>query len=278
MSISWDKNLRNRLIVGFIGGPLILFISFVGQWYFFGLLLLMLLLGVAEMQLMGSSLGFSNPDIPGYLFSFIIILDFYLFAGSHLLIILICYFSVLFLDAVIRYGENQLFETSFRCLSTLYPSIFLSSLLLVREYEFSSGYNIGGKLIITIFLSIWFLDTLAYFSGKAFGKHPLFPQVSPKKTIEGGIGGFISAIAAVLLVKYVFFQELSFFHGIMLGAVIGVLGQLGDMFESFIKRKANIKDSSSILPGHGGILDRFDSLIFVSPFVYYYIVFIINDI
>ena len=106
----------------------------------------------------------------------------------------------------------------------------------------------------------------------------LFPRISPKKTVEGGISGFLSAVAVLIVSHLTFFPELALIHAVTLGIIIGTLGQLGDLIESFLKRQTGVKDSSSILPGHGGILDRFDSLIFISPFVYLYIRYFITSI
>lgn len=142
---------------------------------------------------------------------------------------------------------------------------------MLRENRFVEGYKIGGYIVGSAFISVWILDTMAYFTGKMFGKHKLFPSVSPNKTVEGGIGGVLGAVSAMLAAKYVFFNQLSIVHAVLIGGIIGIVGQLGDVIESFLKRQTGAKDSSSILPGHGGIFDRFDSIIFVGPFVYAYV-------
>lgn len=275
MSLSWNKNLRNRLIVGFTGGPLILVCAFRGEWYFFGFILALVFVSLHEMHSIGEHLGFVKHDIIGYIFSAVFVVYIFRYSASHVYFIVIAYITIILIAAVIGNRDNQLLEVSYRCLTTLYLSFFLGSLLLLRESPYYLEYTTGGKYTVTVFLSIFILDTAAYFAGKIFGSHPLFPRISPKKTVEGAIGGLIGAVSTLVIVKYVFFNELSLVHALMIGTIIGVAGQIGDVLESFIKRKAGVKDSSSILPGHGGVLDRFDSLIFASPFVYFYVRFVI---
>ena len=123
------------------------------------------------------------------------------------------------------------------------------------------------------FISIAMCDIGAYFVGKFIGKHPFFPHISPKKTIEGSVGGTLSCITVMLLSG--FLTHIPFYHLLIMGILFAVSAQTGDLIESFLKREANIKDSGTILSGHGGILDRVDSYIF-SGFIgyYYYIVFL----
>lgn len=127
--------------------------------------------------------------------------------------------------------------------------------------------HFAKSLIIGIFILIWVNDSFAYLVGKTMGKHKLFERISPKKTIEGFLGGlFFSLIAAVLL--YRFTSELNLWQWIILALVVVLSGTLGDLVESGFKRAAGVKDSGAILPGHGGLLDRLDSLIFAAPFAY----------
>ncbi len=139
-------------------------------------------------------------------------------------------------------------------------------------------------LIIFVILIIWANDSFAYLVGKKFGKHKLFERISPKKTIEGFIGGFVfSLITAVLIGKYseLFIStssELFIFTNldwVIIALIISVIGSYGDLVESKFKRQANVKDSGTIMPGHGGLLDRLDNLFFIAPFVYLYINYVL---
>lgn len=128
----------------------------------------------------------------------------------------------------------------------------------------------GKQWIFLIFIIPWFSDTAAYFVGKMIGKHKLAEAISPKKTIEGAYAGVVASIIGVFLYKAFFFQELNFIDCILLGSAGSIISQMGDLFESFIKRAMSVKDSGVIIPGHGGILDRFDGVLFCSPFIYFY--------
>lgn len=120
---------------------------------------------------------------------------------------------------------------------------------------------------------IWTNDSFAFFVGKNFGKHKLFESVSPKKTIEGFIGGLLFAIIAGFLIgKYSTYFSIS--NWIIIAVIVAIFGSLGDLVESKFKRQAKVKDSGTIMPGHGGLLDRLDSLFFLAPFVYLYIHYI----
>ena len=137
----------------------------------------------------------------------------------------------------------------------------------------SDGTGVGAAVILVVFAGIWTCDSFAYFGGRAFGKHKLFERVSPKKTWEGAASGAAGGIA-VCIVLAVVLDGLVWQDGLVIGLAAGVLGQIGDLAESHLKRACNVKDSSQIIPGHGGILDRFDSLLFVAPVVYLYMLLV----
>jgi phosphatidate cytidylyltransferase len=121
------------------------------------------------------------------------------------------------------------------------------------------GWN-GHAPILILFLSLWAGDTAGIFVGMTMGRHKLAPNISPKKTVEGAIGNFLAGVGTAILIGY--WLRLPWWLGAACGAAVGILGQLGDLFESYLKRQADVKDSGSLLPGHGGVLDRIDSLLF----------------
>jgi len=131
-------------------------------------------------------------------------------------------------------------------------------------------YRWGGYTLISIFACVWICDTVAQFIGVRWGRHKLLERVSPNKTWEGAIGGLVAAILSSLLARSLVLPFLTLTDSFVVGLVVGVFGQLGDLAESLFKRDAEVKDSSRIIPGHGGVLDRFDSLLFVSPILFLY--------
>lgn len=132
----------------------------------------------------------------------------------------------------------------------------------------------GGSWVVLAMMFSWFSDTGGYFAGRAFGKRPLHPVVSPKKTIEGSIGGLLGSLIGVLTACFGYLPELPLAHGIVLAIVAGALGQAGDLCESLIKRSVGVKDSGSIVPGHGGVLDRADALLFTAAVTWLYVTFV----
>lgn len=154
-------------------------------------------------------------------------------------------------------------------LGIVYVCLFLSYLILIR-----SGTD-GKSWVFFTLLLVWFSDTGAYAIGKIIGKNNLFPVISPNKTIEGYLGGLAASLIAAFILKTFFLKDLPTIHCMLLALGIGVMGQLGDLCESTFKRANNLKNSGNLLPGHGGMLDRIDSLLFVAPFVYYYKVLIL---
>ena len=118
-----------------------------------------------------------------------------------------------------------------------------------------------------LFVAIWMCDIFAYFGGSTFGKHKLYPKVSPKKSIEGAVSGFLGAFVTVYFANVYLLPELSFAQVCVLVILLGLFGQIGDLIESLFKRDAGVKDSGNSIPGHGGVLDRLDSFIFVTPVV-----------
>lgn len=129
----------------------------------------------------------------------------------------------------------------------------------------NNAYN--GKILLSIFILIWTNDTFAYLVGKQIGKHKLFPSVSPKKTIEGFIGGLIFTIISSILISKFYIESRILYIWIIIAIIVSIFSTLGDLIQSKLKRVAGVKDSGNIMPGHGGVLDRLDSIIFVVPFI-----------
>jgi len=180
--------------------------------------------------------------------------------------------AVLFLTLIISikclvflYDDKNTKIDSFSKFAYLIGYIILPFVIITKIPFGIKGYN--PNILISIFILIWTNDTFAYLVGKSIGKHKLFERISPKKTIEGFIGGILFAVlASYFISKY--FIGASTFIWIVIASIVGVFGTIGDLVESKFKRIAGVKDSGKIMPGHGGILDRLDSVIFVAPIVF----------
>ncbi len=160
-------------------------------------------------------------------------------------------------------------------LGFLYLGLPFSALLLLRFSHdeltvatYLGRLDAGAALVWVALIGTWASDTFAYFSGRLFGSHKLCPTISPGKTVAGFIGGILGTTFSLVAVGALFCLPL--YHMAILGASVALVATLGDLVESSLKRLANIKDSGRIIPGHGGVLDRFDSILFTAPFVYYY--------
>ncbi len=212
-----------------------------------------------------------------------------------LLTVVALFVFVTLMIELIRKKNSAIFNISTTIIGVLYVSLFLSMLIAIRElfdwgfpyHKFSLSrslsHNIGipresiglshqwgGYTVIAIFVCIWICDTAAQLLGMKFGKHKLTVRISPNKSWEGAVAGFFAAIITAIAAKFLVLNYLSLFDSFIIGIIVGVFGQIGDLVESLLKRDAGVKDSSAIIPGHGGMLDRFDSLIFVSPLLYLY--------
>lgn len=150
----------------------------------------------------------------------------------------------------------------------LYVPFLLSHLVMLRLLPDGSSW------LLVIMLIVMTNDTAAYYIGSAIGKHRLYPAVSPKKSVEGALGGLLGSLGGTLLAKFTFFGSLSYVDAVLAAVLIGVTGQLGDLFESLLKRSFGVKDSGTILPGHGGVLDRLDSIILAAPVTYYFAIYL----
>lgn len=193
----------------------------------------------------------------------------------------ICSGSLIFFSALFSTRETPVNDTVYTLAGLIYAVIPFTILLYIPcidktiQYsdtlQFNSSYN--NHIIVGLLLLIWANDSYAYLVGSLVGKRKLLERVSPGKTWEGTIGAAVLTMASSLLVA-MWFPEVGKTHWIVLSLIVSVIGTLGDLSESLLKRKAGIKDSGSIMPGHGGILDRFDSLMFISPFAYLYLILV----
>ena len=193
------------------------------------------------------------------------------FAGRERVILsviglLFIIFSLLFLFRI-RAVETAAQEVAFALLAFIYIPFLLMHLVLLRQTPF------GVQWLFVIMLIVMTNDSAAYYTGTTFGKRRLYPLVSPKKSVEGAIGGLLGSLGGTMIAKFTFFPQLTFTDAIITALFIGMVGQIGDLFESLLKRSFGVKDSGRLIPGHGGVLDRMDSILFAAPVTYYYVLF-----
>ena len=262
-----------RWLTAIIAVPLLLAIIFYGSTAVFSAaIVIVILVGVSEYHQIVFGAGHPWELMEAMGIGLLIPLAVYL--GDMRWLLAILSFSVLlvFFTYLIRIREDKfdILPVGKLILGFMYVPLMMSYFILIRRFD-------QGVLWIIFLLVLAFSgDVTAYYVGKNFGKRKLIPLVSPNKTVEGTVGLFAGSVAGCVLYQQVFFTTLPVYHAVAMGFFGSVLGQLGDLCESAMKRAAGAKDSGVILPGHGGILDRLDCLIFIAPFVYYYYVFIIQ--
>ena len=176
----------------------------------------------------------------------------------------------IFIIEIYRKSEYVFVNIGFTLLGVLYIAVPIS---FANYIVLTDGFAYNSHLLLGFFFLIWSFDTLAYVFGVSFGKHRLFERISPKKSWEGFIGGMLASLGIAFAISK-FFTEISFLHWAILSIIISVFGTYGDLVESSFKRNINEKDSGSLLPGHGGVLDRFDAVFFTLPLFYLYLQFI----
>lgn len=173
-----------------------------------------------------------------------------------------------FLFCMLRKRElrDASIDVAYKTLALVYIAVPLSYL------AFLSGLPDGRYWIIFLFIIIWANDTFAYFAGRSLGKTRLLESVSPKKTVEGAVIGLLGGLIAAVISDHYFALGMGLFLSALVAVIAGIIGIIGDLAESLLKRGAGVKDSGTIIPGHGGLLDRIDSLIFTLPALYYFII------
>jgi phosphatidate cytidylyltransferase len=247
-----------RIITGAAGIPLVLLCTYYGGYPFFAFTLLLEILCLYEFLKMFEAREY-HPLIYFSIFISVMLFVTFIFFRE--------YFVYFILLSLILFPV-EFFRREKR--STMNPSLSFFGFVYIT-FPFVLMYELGKRYeyVFLLFLLIWAGDIFAYFGGRKFGK-TRFTKISPNKTVEGLISGFIFTIITSIIFHFGFRETITLTDSIITGVLIGILGPAGDLFESFLKRYTGIKDSSGIIPGHGGVLDRFDSLIFALPVVYIY--------
>ncbi len=263
-----SKDHRDRLLTGLIGLAIIfLFVGYSSRPIFFVFILLVNLFALKEFyDLVSIS---KNSRFVGIVLGIILSGGFFYLEKSGLFACIAGLSFSFCLFKIVTFKNLATQESNLKKhLIGIFVIVFLlSHLIWLRSLD-------QGRPLFFFLLTIIFSgDTFAFYGGKLFGEHKLSPKISPGKTQEGAILGLIGSILGGLVFAFFFFPASSFLVIIFLAGIAGILGQLGDLWESVLKREAKVKDSGKCLPGHGGVLDRLDSLFFSAPFLYYAIIF-----
>ncbi|MFZ4620271.1 MAG: phosphatidate cytidylyltransferase [Bacteroidota bacterium] len=302
------SNLASRVAVALVAIPFIIFASYSGGLFFALFVLIIAALALHEFYGLAKAKGADPQLITGIIGLVAIHLTFFPeqfpadFGGSVMYwklkdfaAVLFLFLTAVMLIELFRNRGSAILNAGSTIFGVMYVGVFLASLIGIRELfgreipmqfmqQFfektgtvpnieTSGmvYSWGGWTIISILGSIWLCDTMAYFGGLSMGKHKLFPRVSPNKSWEGAVWGFFGAVGAMVFFQQYHLPYLQLHQAVIMGVLVGVFGQIGDLIESLLKRDAGVKDSSGLIPGHGGVFDRFDSLIYVAPMLYLYL-------
>jgi phosphatidate cytidylyltransferase len=262
-----------RWLTGLILAPLlIIVILFCSEAVFCAVVILVIIGGVWEYNHIVFGNGFVKEKIEGLTFAILIPLFVFFGDNQHLLALMAFAVLLVFILFVLSIKESN-----FDVLSVAKVIFGMMYIPFLVSYFISLRMMEKGILWILFVLILAFVgDIVALYIGKYFGKHQLAPLVSPGKTLEGLAGLVLGSTMACLIFSYYLFPRVSLMQIAILAFAGSIIGQLGDICESAIKRNYGFKDASSILPGHGGILDRLDCLIFIAPYVYYYRIFLIE--
>lgn len=270
------KSFAVRSVIALFFGPLLLFIFWKGGYFLLGLVLLVVALSYWEFVRLVAAKGASAQFISGELIAVASVLAVFFNTGVVIPLILIGVTLVFFIEIYRKQG-SPILNIGATLFGALFFSLFFGSFLLIRElpHIHNFEYSEAGQWILMLVLSTWACDSAAMVVGSYFGRHKLIERISPNKSIEGTIAGFFSGILAAYICHIWFIDFLSPLDSIAIGAIAGIFGQYGDLFESMLKRDAGVKDSSNLIPGHGGIMDRFDSLTLSAPIMYLYLIYVV---
>lgn len=271
------SNRVTRILVAILTIPVLLALTYWGEIPFLIFILAIGLISFYEFSKMVTKKNIFPCNLIGFISVAAIILNSYFRFATYELLLLVL-LPILLLIELFRNRESAINNVSSALLGIFYAGFFPSTFIGIREFYINDAQNYinGGFIIISILITLWMTDSAAYFVGTAFGKHKLFPRVSPKKSWEGAIAGFIFATITLFILKIFLLDFLNWIDIIAFTIIVGIFGQVGDLIESLIKRDAGVKDSSNLIPGHGGILDRFDSLLFSAPIIYLYLILFVK--
>jgi len=266
-----------RILTAAVAIPILLFTVWSETPYFFvALAAIGIVLALGEFYNLGAKAGCPTQPALGFVAALLVVACFVLERSEWIVAVIIA-LTICSLGLALTKPDQMkksLVTVAVTVTGVVYVAVLAGCLVGVRMMPDMMTTpltpRLSSKLLLMFFAMVIFADTGAYYTGRLIGRHKLAPRVSPGKTIEGAVGGLIAAIAVGPLSRLLFFHEIPIVHALVLGALIGVIGPIGDLAESMLKRGAGVKDSGTLLPGHGGVLDRVDSILFCAPLLYYY--------
>ena len=271
-SASWG--LPMRVITGILFVPVLVLLAQVGEWAFLFFIALQVALGLVEFYRMMRGRGLRPYRRLGIVSAVVMLWVCYRPQTPHVgFLITGVLMLVLALELRNPEARQRVENIAVTAFGVLYVGWLSAHLVLLRELPWHAGtsYEEGTSFVLLAFFVTWSCDVGAYAFGRLFGRIRPWRAISPRKSLEGAIGGFTMAVLAGLIARVWFAPFLKWGDAAVLGLLVGVFAQVGDLVESLLKRDAAHGDSSDMIPGHGGVLDRFDSLYFAAPVVYYYL-------
>ena len=275
-----DSSLALRVLSAVLFLPLLVLLARLGGLFYLVFTLLFIGLALREFYLMLEGKGLHAHWKSGFLAALLFPIGFYARLRTqrteewHLAGLLTVLLIAMLLAELRRGASKQtVVNTSSTLLGVLYIGWLGSHVVALRELPGTLGvpYAQGMSFALLPFFLAWTCDTAAYLVGRSWGRRRLAPNVSPGKSVEGAVGGLVACVLAAAAARAWFAPYLQLIPALVLGLLVGVFAQLGDLVESLLKRDAETKESSSLIPGHGGVLDRFDSILFTAPLVYYFL-------
>lgn len=262
--------LYKRVITGLLFLPIFYLIVWeLPPVYFMALVLAAVVVGQYEFYRMAKTRGSHPNPVLGIALGALMVLEFYRPLFPELGTFLPVAVSVLLIMSA-RLFSSRPVDGAIEDVASTFLGVFYVAMLYAYQVGVRTGVD-GKQWLVFLYLIIWASDIGAYSIGIPFGKHRLYEKVSPKKSVEGLLGALIGAMAAALLCRAWFMPFIGVGEAISIALILAIVGTVGDLVESLFKRAAGVKDSGGILPGHGGILDRMDSMLFAAPVLYYYL-------
>ena len=272
------NNIIKRAPVVIIGIPALIGLTLYTHDVF------MVFFTIAGILILGEAYAMSRPNGTepnvwvGYLIYLALLADQLLGGGENLGPVLIISILILLTWEMFRKKAHVMENVASTFFTATFIAMAMSYFILLQQIGYQGqGGHLGGYAVLTVFIGVWTCDSLAYFVGSAIGKHKIFPRVSPNKSWEGSIAGLIgSFLAFLLIVRVGWLPGLDYTDALVLGLIAGLAGQIGDFAESMVKRDVGLKDSSNLLPGHGGAWDRLDSILFAAPLSFLYLTLVVG--